>query len=76
MSNAQHAASCPYRKTIAWGGVGFALSAALLSPSPAWGSPAAIGGITAAGASAAGHAPELAVDGDPSTYWESPTQTR
>ncbi|RSX57378.1 alpha-N-acetylglucosaminidase TIM-barrel domain-containing protein [Bifidobacterium samirii] len=35
----------------------------------------AIDGVTASGASAAGHDPSAAVDGDPATYWQSPADS-
>lgn len=70
MSQTYRPATCLCKRAIV--GVAAALSAAALVPSIAWGTDAAIAGLSATGASAADHAPALAVDGDPATYWESP----
>ncbi|MDO4437562.1 MAG: alpha-N-acetylglucosaminidase TIM-barrel domain-containing protein [Coriobacteriaceae bacterium] len=70
MAQTHRPARCLCKRAIV--GVGAALSAVALAPTIAWGADAAIAGLTATGASAPDHAPALAVDGDPKTYWESP----
>ena len=70
MSHLHQPARCLARRAIV--GVGAALTTALVAPSLAHAAGAPITGLTAAGASADGHAPALAVDGDAGTYWESP----
>ncbi|MBE6469371.1 MAG: alpha-N-acetylglucosaminidase [Coriobacteriaceae bacterium] len=45
---------------------------AALVPIPAWAADPPISGMTARGASASGHPASAAIDGDASTWWESP----
>ena len=70
MPHMRRQGTCLCRRSIV--GVGTALSIALLAPSSAWAAKTPIAGLTATGASASGHDAALAVDGNPSTYWESP----
>ena len=70
MANYHQPDRCLARRTIV--GVGAALASVLFTPLSAWGDGALISNTTASAAHAEGHEAKLAVDGNPSTYWESP----